>query len=224
MRAFALLFFCLTLGCASATKTEVVSLDAPTGSDNVVVTWSGGQLTQGDLTEYAGVQLIQLEAKYLTERHDALRASLDEILSEKLLELEATAGGHKDVEALLEAEITAKIAAPTEEEILQFYAVMKRRLRGEPLEAVRPMVIQELTRRKQGERFSEYLSHVREKYKVAVTLARPELPRLPVSVDDDPSKGPEDAPVTIVQFAEFQCPYCGRAKESVDQVMKEDPG
>ncbi len=224
MRSTALLFFSLMLGCASATTKEEVVLDVPASSDEVVVTWSGGQLTRGDLMEYTGVQLIQLEAKYLTERHDALRASLDEILSEKLLELEATAGGHKDVEALLEAEVTAKISEPTNEEVLQFYAVMKRRLRGQPLEAVRPMVIQELTRRKQGERFSEYLSHVREKYKVAVTLARPELPRLPVSVDDDPSKGPEDAPITIVQFAEFQCPYCGQAKETVDQVMKEYEG
>jgi len=210
-----------SLSCAS-TRPDPQAINDPTNNDTdtVVVTWDGGTLTRTDLEEYVGVQLIQLEAEYLNQRYEAERGGLDELLSEKLLELEAKAGGHEDVDALLKAEVTDKVSPPTEEEIAQFYAVMQRRLRGQPLEQVRPMVLQELSRRAQGERFSEYLAFVREKYKVKVTLERPEVPRLPVSVDDDPSKGPEDAPITIVQFAEFQCPYCGRAKETVDQVME----
>jgi len=32
--------------------------------------------------------------------------------------------------------------------------------------------------------------------------------RLQVNVDDDPALGPEDAPITIVEFSDFNCPYC----------------
>jgi protein-disulfide isomerase len=32
--------------------------------------------------------------------------------------------------------------------------------------------------------------------------------RLNVSTDDDPSIGPADAPITIVEFSDFNCPYC----------------
>ncbi len=34
--------------------------------------------------------------------------------------------------------------------------------------------------------------------------------KVDVSVDDDPSKGSKDAEVTIIEFSDFQCPYCAR--------------
>ena len=41
----------------------------------------------------------------------------------------------------------------------------------------------------------------------------------PPSVDDDPSKGPADAPVTIIEFTDFQCPFCKRGADTVDQII-----
>ncbi len=39
--------------------------------------------------------------------------------------------------------------------------------------------------------------------------------RFQVSVDDDPAKGPEDAPVVIVEFSDYQCPFCKRWRMQV---------
>jgi len=44
--------------------------------------------------------------------------------------------------------------------------------------------------------------------------------RVEVSVDDDPSIGPEDAPITIVEFSDFQCPFCARAKPTIKQILE----
>ncbi|MFH1587007.1 MAG: thioredoxin domain-containing protein [Candidatus Diapherotrites archaeon] len=42
--------------------------------------------------------------------------------------------------------------------------------------------------------------------------------------DDDAVRGPEDAKITIVEFSDFECPFCGRAIPTVEQVMEEYEG
>ena len=48
--------------------------------------------------------------------------------------------------------------------------------------------------------------------------------RADVSIDGEPSIGPEDAPVTIVEFSDYQCPYCQRWYQQVfEQLMANYP-
>jgi len=44
------------------------------------------------------------------------------------------------------------------------------------------------------------------------------------SIANAPVKGPKDALVTIVQYSDFQCPFCSRVEPTVDQVMKDYAG
>jgi len=208
---------------APSAPAAAVTAPAPTGAtprDAVVATWNGGTVTYGDLADELGVQLVQIEVEYLNGKYQAESQGLDQMVVTKILEAEAVAGGFGEVDALLKAEVEDKVAAPTEAELREFYQVMQRQLRGASFEEVRERIVAEVTRRKQAERFGSYMEELKVKHGLKTTLSRPELPRIPVSVDDDPSKGPATAKVTIVQFAEYQCPYCGKAGESVDKVME----
>ena len=62
------------------------------------------------------------------------------------------------------------------------------------------------------------------KYKVNVLLTLPPPIVQKISVDDDPARGPATAPVTVVMFADFQCPACSRTHPVLDKVMAEFPG
>lgn len=46
-------------------------------------------------------------------------------------------------------------------------------------------------------------------------------PRREVSVDDDPGIGSPDAPIIMIEFSDFQCPYCGRfATTTLDPILE----
>lgn len=205
---------------ASPTNTPGGSV-AP---DTVVASWDGGKITYGELEGQIRNQVTQMEVEYLTNRHNAEKSALEQMMIEALLEEEAKARGLDGAEALMKIEVEDKVAPPTEQEVVEFYEVIKRQARNAPLDQIRPQVEAELIRRKQGELAQAFIGELKSKKNATSDLPFPDLPRIEVSVDDDPMLGAEDALITIVQFAEYQCPYCGKAGESLDKVMAEYEG
>jgi predicted DsbA family dithiol-disulfide isomerase len=49
-------------------------------------------------------------------------------------------------------------------------------------------------------------------------------PRRPLNVDERQCKGPKDAPVTVVEFADFECPYCGATAPVLAKLVKDLQG
>ena len=47
---------------------------------------------------------------------------------------------------------------------------------------------------------------------------------LDIDTSQSPYKGPADAPIVIVEYTDFQCPYCARLGSTLDQVMQLYPG
>ena len=232
-----LLLFLALVGCNGGSTSSttpppagggaaVPTASAPKGGDvpAVVATWEGGSIAYADFSKEMAPKMARLEADYLTQRYDAETGALEEKINTAIIEAEVKARGMADKDALLKAEVEAKAGDPTEAEILDAYTQLSRRLGGKPLEEVRDRVVQMVKQKKGGERYQTYIEELRTKYKVNVALPYPDLPRIPVSADDDPSMGSPTAKVTIIQFAEYQCPYCGRAQETMERVLKEYEG
>ncbi len=211
-----------TVSAEGGTTASAAPAGTPAGTP--IASWDGGALTYGDISGAIKGSLTKLEADYLTNRYETESQALDQVLNDKLLEAEAKKRGLASPMELLKAEVEQKAGEPSDKEVQELYDANARRLGGQPLEAVRDQVVGAVRQRKQQERYGAFVAELRASYKVNLTLPYPELPRFEVSADDDPSMGPADAPVTIVQFAEFQCPYCGKARESLAQVEKAYPG
>jgi protein-disulfide isomerase len=193
-------------------------------ADKVVATWDGGSLTYTEGTKLATGQLVQMKAEYLTNKHKTETSSIEQSIMEKLFEAEVKKQGLSSQEELLKKEVEEKAVSANPAEIAAMYKQFKDRLQGMTLEQATPLISQQLVQQKQGERFQVYIEELKTKYNVNVLLPYPEVPRIKVSADDDPFLGTDGAPIEIIQFAEFQCPYCGKAGEAIDQVLAEYEG
>jgi protein-disulfide isomerase len=227
-----------TLG-AETTVVAVTPYESQIGKDElpddaVVAEWNGGKLTMGELrTEIAG-ELSQLEAQYVSQQREAEITFLstryqmqsdiaDSIATKAMLEAEATALGYADMDALIEDKVISKIAEPTEEEVLAFYAAYERQLRGASLEEVRPMIVDQIRQESVRGVIDAYVVELQERHGLKTSIPFPDLPRIPVQTDNDPYLGSQDGSVEVVVFAEYQCPYCATVTPTLEQLVETYP-
>jgi hypothetical protein len=132
--------------------------------------------------------------------YDAKRAVVDESIAKRLEEKAAKSKG-VTVEALVKAEVEDKIAPVTQADIDQYYAQNQRQFGGQAKEAVTKQIEDALKTQRITQKRNEFRSSLRSSSEIRTYL---EVPRIPVSADDDPIQGPKDAPIQIVEFSDFQ--------------------
>jgi protein-disulfide isomerase len=187
---------------------------ASRGADTGKVATVGDHtITRPQLEDHVRAKLIELE----NQRYETLREGLDEMVADELFKQEAKARG-TSVEELKKQEILAKVTDPTDAEIQKVYDDNKAQLGSQTLEQVKPRIVEYLKQQRVEQRQSAFVDELKKKHKTTVAL-RP--PVIDVATAGRPERGGGmKAPVTIIEFSDYQCPYCGRAEGTVDQVMK----
>jgi predicted DsbA family dithiol-disulfide isomerase len=156
----------------------------------------------------------QLEFKYAKARYDLLKRRLDDRLDAAALDLEAKARGVATETVLAEL----KTSPPTEEETRAFYAQNKDRIH-EPYEQIAPKVREYLTSQRSEAAKRTFYDALRAKHGIKSLLG----PYRVAVAATGPVRGPASAPVTIVEFGDFQCPYCKRVESSLHAVLEQYP-
>jgi protein-disulfide isomerase len=188
----------------------------PSASD-VVATVGSTQVTLAEVDDKALQQPVSNfgSAKLSQALYEARRAALDEIVAAKLIEAEAK-NQHLEPAALIEKEITSKTQTVTEPEVAAWYQTNQARLQGAPLEQVRGPIRNYLTQERTQTLRQQYIDALKARTSVRVTL---DPPRQTVAAGNGPARGPANAPVEMIEFSDFQCPFCMRANPTIQQVM-----
>jgi protein-disulfide isomerase len=212
----------LTLACsggqASARAADEKKVAAAPAGSPVVAEIDGAQITLAQLDDKAGQENL---AAVRQREYELRKTALDQLLGERLFAREAKAQGIT-VEELLKREVDAKIEAPDKASVDQLYEQNKARFGNLPKEQALVSVEGALRGRAREPRLAAYRRDLMRKAGVKVRL---EPPRSEVRFPDNaPALGPAKALVTIVEYADFQCPYCQRAQAAVDEVLKRYEG
>jgi len=183
--------------------------------DPVVATFDGQEVKLSELDDEAKPQII----KALMNIDQARQRTLDTLLFDTLAETEAKAVG-MEKDAWIKQEVDDKVTEVTDEEAKAFFDENPPRGGRGDFEQMKDRFKQYMMRTRSSERKTELFTELKAKHDVKVML---EPFRIEVTADDDPFKGTADAPVTIIEFADFQCGFCGRARDTTSELLKMYP-
>ncbi|MDD9988986.1 MAG: DsbA family protein [Spirochaetaceae bacterium] len=150
------------------------------------------------------------------DRHAALETTLRELVRARLLTLEADRLGI--TEQTLQARIDGAAEPVTEADVSAFH---RQRGLTQPLADIAPQIRGYLQQQAVDAARASAYGQMERRYAVAYLL---EPLRYEVAADGFPSSGPADAPVTIVEFSDFECPYCARLLPILEQVKRQYAG
>ncbi len=147
---------------------------------------------------------------------------VDALVAQTLLAQEAARRG-VSVAALMDEEVTSKVALVTEKEIDDYYRANKARMRGNEASA-RAQIRNNLQQQKLSARRGVFLASLRSQAKIVVRLEPPAAVRVDMAITGAPVRGTPDAAVTVVEFSDFECPFCKQAHGTVTKVMERYAG
>jgi predicted DsbA family dithiol-disulfide isomerase len=183
--------------------------------DGVAITET--QVRSNGAGDLDSLELQQLKEKAVFARNEQeiLEKSLAQLIEEKLLQSEAAKRGITK-EELLAAEVKSGVKEPTDQEVDSFYQANVQRIQ-QPKEEVVSRIVKYLKMERENSLREALIERLKKEHRVNRLL---EPLRFNVEAAGRPSQGSASAPVTIVIFSDFQCPYCKAYSATLKQAAQ----
>ena len=174
-----------------------------------VATVDGQPIYDKDLAPSVEGQLQPLR----NQEYEIKRKALDNLIEQKILEAAAKKKGIT-TDKLLEQEVNSKVPEPSDAQLEGYYFGM--RVTSSTFEEIKPKLREAYKQAKMQQARQEYIKNLRAESNVVVQLS---VPRVEVAHDPARLRGNPNARVMIVEFSDYQCPYCHQAEPTVTAVL-----
>jgi protein-disulfide isomerase len=177
-------------------------------NDSTVVAEVGGvKVTLGELEQQESAKLLSAHYQYYQAQSNALAALIDKKVVEQKAKSE-----NLTVEQLIDRDIKSQVKDPTEDQMKVYYEGLET---DQPYETVREKILDKIRQLRTDKVRAAYVKELRSHTSVTIALAPP---RANVEVADNQVLGPKTAKVTLVEFADYECPYCQKVAADVKKL------
>ena len=204
-------------GCTSA-QTATAEQAAQEGPQTVVGEVSGRQITLKEVDD-RWQSLNPAERARVTQLlYQNRRSMLEQIMGEILIENAAKAA-NKSTADYIQEESQKRLTPVSDADVLQFFEANKERAQGRTIDELRDPIRQFLGEQRKQQARTQLAGELAAKAGGVRVLLDP--PRETVTVAaTDMVRGPATAPITIVEYSDYQCPYCARVNPTLDRVRQ----
>ena len=183
-------------------------------AEDVLAEVDGEKLTRVDFNRRYTTRLFQARNGY----YEAERKALDDFIEQYLLERQAKKE-KITIEQLMARHVDAKIGPDPNDAALQVY--FEGLDTQESFDAVKGKILEHLRQRRAAKLRTAYVQSLRSQASVSVRMAPP---RTNMSLKGTPIRGAQDAAVTIVEYADYECPYCLQIHPGLEKLEAEYKG
>jgi len=202
----------LALSICGLSLAAVVSAQSPglSKSGQPIATVDGQAIYEDELTATVQGQLLPLR----NQEYEIKRKALDGVIEQKMLDAAAKKKG-LGTEQFLVQEVDSKVPDPSDDELQGYYMGLKERI-NRPFADVKVQLKEGLKRSMVQQARQDYTKTLRADSKVVVLMS---APRIDVNYDPTRVRGNPKAPVMIVEFSDYQCPYCHQVEPTVKALL-----
>ena len=219
MRVFLTCVVMLALACAAPAQQDpgTQATAAPTESD-VAAQIGDRTITVGELDERWQQTDPGGRAQAIQQLYDGRKQALDAIVAETLI-AEAAAEQNADAAAFTGAEIARRTQPVTDGQVLAFFQANQAEMQGRGIDVMGPLIRDYLEEQARSSAYNALVAELRaEGPPFRLVL---DAPRQQIDVAaNDPTQGSASAPITLVEFSDFQCPFCAQVVPTLKRVQQ----
>ena len=207
----------IALACSPPAQ-QAPAAQTPAGESDVAAQIGDRTVTVGELDDHWQEADPAARAQAIQQIYDGRKQALDAIVAEMLIGQAAAAQGI-DPEAFTNAEVARRTEPVTDGQVLAFFQANQAQMQGRDVDAMGPLIRDYLDEQERAAAYEMLVAELREEGPPIRLIL--DAPRHQVDVSpDDPARGDASAAVTLVEFSDFQCPFCAQVMPTLKRVQE----